>query len=67
MMKTVFKTISALLFNIMMGVIMATLLGVPLLAGPIFMVGVGTVMSISPAPVGALRAGVYTEIGQVSL
>lgn len=62
MMKTVFKTISALLFNIMMGVIMATLLGVPLLAGAIFMVCVGTVMSISPAPVGALRAGVYAEI-----
>ena len=62
MMKTIFKTISALLFNIMMGAIMATLLGVPLLAGAIFMVGIGTVMSISPAPVGALRAGVYAEI-----
>ena len=62
MMKTAFKTISALLFNIIVGVIMATLLGVPPLAGAVFMVCVGTVMSFTQAPVGALRVGVYTEI-----
>ncbi|MBD5315901.1 MAG: hypothetical protein HDS08_07090 [Bacteroides sp.] len=62
MMKTAFKTISALLFNIITGVILATLLGVPLIAGAIFMVCVGTVMSFTPASAGALRAGVYTEI-----
>ena len=62
MMKTAFKTISALLFNIIVGVIMATLLGVPLIAGAAFMVCVGTVMSFTPAPAGALRVGVYSEI-----
>lgn len=61
-MKTAFKTITALLFNIIVGVILATLLGVPLIAGAIFMICVGTVMSFTPAPVGALHVGVYTEI-----
>lgn len=61
-MKTLFKTLCALLFNILMGVIMATLLGVAPLAGAMFMLAVGTVMSFAPAPAGALRAGVYKEI-----
>lgn len=62
MMKTVFKTFCTLVFNMLVGVIIATLLGVPLLAGIIFMVAIGAVMSFIPAPVGALRAGVYAEI-----
>ncbi len=61
-MKTVSKSICALLFNILMGVMMATLLGVPILAGVIFMVAVGMIMSFAPVSVGALREGVYTEI-----
>lgn len=61
-MKTVLKTISAMLFNAITGVIMATLLSIPPLAGAAFMVGIGAVMSFSPAPAGVLRAGVYKEI-----
>lgn len=61
-MKTTFKTLCALLFNIVMGVIIATLLGVPPLVGAAVMVGIGTVMSFTPVPKYALRAGVYTEI-----
>lgn len=61
-MKTASTTLLALLFNMVTGVILATLLGVPVLAGVLFMVCLGTVMSFSPAPKGALRAGVYTEI-----
>lgn len=62
MMKTAFKTICALLFNMLMGAIIATLLGVPPLAGMLVMVGIGITMSFAPVTKGALRAGVYTEV-----
>lgn len=62
MMKTASKTICALLFNMLMGVIIATLLGVPSLAGMLVMVGIGVTMSFAPIPKGALRAGVYAEV-----
>ncbi len=61
-MKTTSKTLFALLFNIVMGAVIATLIGVPVFAGVIFMVIVGTVMSFAPKPESALRAGVYAEI-----
>lgn len=61
-MKTVLEMISAMLFNAIMGVIAATLLGVQPLAGAAVMLGVGTVMSFSPVPAGTLREGVYKEI-----
>lgn len=61
-MQTTVKTLCALLVNIIMGAVLATLLGVPVIAGVIFMVAVGTVMSFVPKPQCALRAGVYAEI-----
>lgn len=61
-MKTASKTILALLFNVLMGAIIAMLIGVPIHAGIIFMVAIGAVMSFVPAPANALRAGVYVEI-----
>ena len=61
-MKTASKTICALLFNMLMGAIIATLLGVPPLVGMLFMVAIGITMSFVPVPKGALRAGVYTEV-----
>lgn len=61
-MKTATRTICALLFNIVMGTLLAVLLGIPLYFGIAFMVAVGTVMSFVPMPKGALREGVYTEI-----
>lgn len=61
-MKTATKTICALLFNMLTGAIIATLLGIPPLAGMLFMVAVGTAMSFAPRAEGILREGVYTEI-----
>lgn len=61
-MKTISKNFFALLFNIVMGAVIATLIGVPVFAGVIFMAVVGTVMSFVPKPESALRAGVYAEI-----
>ena len=61
-MRTTTKTISALLFNAAMGAVFALLLGVPVIAGILFMVAVGVVMGLVPAPGGALREGVYAEI-----
>lgn len=61
-MKTASKTICALLFNMLTGAIIATLLGVPTLAGMLVMVAIGIAMSFAPVPKGALRAGVYTEV-----
>lgn len=61
-MKTAMKTISALMFNGIMGAVFAALLGVHILAGVLFMVAVGVVMSLVPMPCGAAREGVYTEI-----
>lgn len=61
-MKTASKTICALLFNMLTGALIATLLGVPPLVGMIFMVAIGITMSFVPVPKGALRAGVYTEV-----
>lgn len=54
--------IFALSFNILMGVILATTLGVPVSAGAIFMVALGMVMGFVPMPTGAMREGVCTEI-----
>lgn len=61
-MKTASKTIIALLFNMLMGVVIAMLIGIPLYAGAATMLAVGSAMSFAPAPQGVLRAGVYTEI-----
>lgn len=61
-MKTVSKTICALLFNMLMGAIIAPLLGVPLHAGMLAMVAIGITMGFAPVPKGVLRAGVYAEV-----
>lgn len=61
-MKTAINTVSALLFDIIVGAIIATLLGVSPLAGAIVMTVTGMAMSLAPMPKGALREGVYTEI-----
>lgn len=61
-MKTASKTILALLFNMLTGAFIATLLGVPPLVGMLLMVAIGVTMSFAPVPKGALRAGVYTEV-----
>lgn len=61
-MKTASKTLCALLFNMLTGAIIATLLGVAPLVGMLVMVAVGIAMSFVPVPKGALRAGVYTEV-----
>lgn len=61
-MKTTLKILCALLFNIVTGAVIATLIGVPVFAGVIFMVVAGTVMSFAPQHESALRAGVYAEI-----
>ena len=61
-MKTASKTIIALLFNMLMGAVFAMLLGIPIIAGAIMTVAIGTVMSFVPTPAGALREGVYVEI-----
>ena len=56
------KTLSALLFNMIMGVMIAMLLGIPPMAGAAIMVAIGIIMGFVPMPKGALREGVYTEI-----
>lgn len=61
-MKTTFKTISALLFNILAGATLAMLLGMPAYAGAAAMVAVGSAMSFVPQPQGAVREGVCKEI-----
>lgn len=61
-MRTAIKTICALLFNLMTGALVATLLGVPVMAGMLFMVGVGMMMSFVKLPQGMLREGIYADI-----
>lgn len=61
-MKTASKTICALLLNMLAGVIIAALIGVPPLAGMIFMTVAGMAMSFLPRPEHALRAGVCAEV-----
>ena len=61
-MKTTLKILCALLFNIVMGAVMATAVDVHPLAGSAAMVAVGSVMSFVPSVGPALRAGVYAEI-----
>ncbi|MCH5236996.1 MAG: hypothetical protein J1E95_04275 [Muribaculaceae bacterium] len=61
-MKTTIKTLTALLINAFVGVMLALLLGLPVMTCVIVMVGVGSVMSFVPKPAGALREGVYTEV-----
>lgn len=61
-MKNLTKTISALIFNLVMGTIVSIALGVPVLWGMATMVGIGMVMSFVPKPQGALREGVYAEV-----
>lgn len=61
-MKIATKTICALLFNMLTGALIATLLGILPLVGMLFMVAIGIAMSFAPIPKGALRAGVYTEV-----
>lgn len=61
-MKTASKTICALLLNMLAGAIIAALIGVPPLAGMIFMTVAGMAMSFLPRPEHALRAGVCAEV-----
>ena len=56
------KTICALLFNMLTGAIIATLLGVDAFAGMLFMTVTGIAMSFAPGVKGALRAGVCAEV-----
>lgn len=61
-MKMTIKTICSLLFNIVMGALFATLLGVSPVIGASVMVGVAIAMSMTPSHNHALRVGVYAEI-----
>lgn len=61
-MKTIFQSLCALLLNLLTGALFATLTGVPVQAGMVFMVTVGAAMSFAPALRGSLRAGVFAEI-----
>lgn len=61
-MKIVSKTVCALLFNMVMGAIMAMLLGVSPLIGGAIMMSIGIAMSLVPTAEGALREGVFTEV-----
>ena len=61
-MRNLTKTISALLFNMAIGVMIALVLGIPPLIGILLMVGIGIIMSFVPKPQGILREGVYAEI-----
>lgn len=61
-MKTASKTICALLLNMLAGAIIAALIGVPPLAGMIFMTVAGMAMSFLPRSEHALRAGVCAEV-----
>ena len=56
------KTLSALLFNVFVGVMLALLLGVPAIPCIIFMVSVGIAMSFIRMPDSCLREGIYTEV-----
>lgn len=61
-MKKIIKPICALLFNIFMGAIIASLLGLPAWTGASALVAVGFAMSFVPGLRGCFRAGVYAEI-----
>lgn len=61
-MKTVFKILTALLFNMIIGAALALIVGVPPIWGVLFMITVGMVMSFIPRPASALCEGVYTEV-----
>ena len=56
------KTFCALLFNMVMGVMLALLMGLPAMWCVMFMMAAGAVMSFVPMPAGALREGVYKEV-----
>ncbi len=56
------KTISAVVFNMAMGALMAVMLGVSPAMGAVTMVTVGSVASLLPLPAGIAREGVYKEI-----
>lgn len=56
------KTLFALLINAIVGVMLASLLGLPAIWGVVLMVTIGLIMSFVPKPVGALMEGVYAEV-----
>ena len=61
-MNAIVKMLTGLLFNVVMGVVLAAVVGVQPACGAAVMVGVGSVMSFVPMPSGILREGVYKEI-----
>lgn len=61
-MSAIIKMLTGLLFNVVMGVVLALTVGVQPAFGAAAMVGVGSVMSFVPMPHGAVREGVYKEI-----
>lgn len=52
----------ALLFNLVMGAILAVMIGVPAYAGSVAMTVIGAAMSFAPASQGVLREGVCMEV-----
>ncbi len=61
-MRTVFKFLSAVMFNCIMGAIVAMAVGVDAAWGAVAMNGVGVGMGFVPSAQGILREGVYTEV-----
>ncbi len=61
-MNRFIKPLCALLFNIFMGAIIASMLGIPAWMGAIALVVAGTVLSFVPGLRGCFRTGVYAEI-----
>lgn len=61
-MNAIVKMLTGLLFNVVMGVVLAAVVGAQPAYGAAAMVGVGSVMSFVPMPDGILREGVYKEI-----
>ena len=57
-MNAIVKMLTGLLFNVVMGVVLAAVVGVQPACGAAVMVGVGSVMSFVPMPSGILREGV---------
>lgn len=60
-MGTVFKILTAIVFNFVVGAVLATAVGLPAEAGGATMIGIGGAMSFMPGVPG-LREGVYKEI-----
>lgn len=61
-MRTILKFLSAVMFNCVMGAIVAMAVGIDAAWGATAMNGVGITMGFVPSIQGALREGVYTEV-----